>query len=69
MGFNSLMSNVSRRPPTVAQATCVAAGSGALALVWAACEGTHTVSPSARVMKALPLLLRATRLSTHARKP
>ena len=42
------------------------AGSGALALVWAACEGTHTVSPSPRVMKALPPRWRSVQLPLPA---
>ena len=35
----------------------------------AACEGTHTVSPSPNVRKALPPFWRETRFSTAARKP
>jgi hypothetical protein len=35
----------------------------------AACEGTHTVSPSPSVMKALPPFWRETMFSTLAKKP
>ena len=42
---------------------------GWLALLCATCEGTHTVSPSPRLMKALPPRWRESMCSTVARKP
>ena len=40
-----------------------------LALLCATCEGAHTVSPSPRLIKALPPRWRDSMCSTVARKP
>ena len=72
--LSSLISNVSTRPPALAQQTldaaamaCLSAGTVALEpLTWL---GAQTVSPSPRLMKALPALLRETMFSTEAMKP
>jgi ribonuclease PH len=50
------------------QATWVAGSKGVAPELPLACEGRQIVSPSARPMKALPLLLRETMHSTGARK-
>src|SRR5690606_40603961 len=69
LGHCVLRSLPTRRSSDLAQATCVAGSTGLLPVEPAACEGTHTVSPSPSVRKALPPFCRDTMFSTAARKP
>ena len=74
MVLSSLISKVRTRPPVLAQHTLVAAGMGCLSTGTVALEpltwlGAQMVSPSPRLMKALPALLREIMFSTEAMKP